>query len=692
MKTEIPLVWALLVILMVCQGTTPNPDPAASAAPGIVLPPRWARDTARNPCALQGWQLVLWPADGHCYRVFQQGPCPVGQELVVSLQGEPLCRCLPGHLRVPELTGHVCYPAHQRGPCPFNHYLQPAVTHSDIGECIAVATCPLGQAVWPPSGQCYKLQQPPARGPCAWGELLQQDAENPALAKCGCKPQTLGYHRQTRSCHQLFTKGPCMEGHILLPDGKCGCHKGLQQYHAPTQTCHTLGYRGPCQHGQILMAGSSGSSAQCQCSTGRVSVHGAAPGCWRPLSRGPCRRGFVVFENEGGKGMCEPEPCPQGLLLHLESKTCHHPGTEHPCPKGKRLLFSDVDPGDVSFLGICDCPMTHGCVTGETQVAHKIENSELETSKSTIGLHNRKGKTVSDFSADQRDKHILQNESKNITNVGIRHLGNLHHRHKQHRYLPLIHSVHYNRNNEHMRHENTLQHQNAEQQKHNSADQVSQVAITDYQYNATQILEDIHKHIEFKTGAIPHISYENESNNTYKQEQILEDIQRHFPTPILNIDQEKSYIKGVEYYDNTRETGSSSESVLETREITNEFLGTVIPKPKTDKLPLHVVKGSTGHRQIDASQKQTTNSCENVGWVLWLGQCYKLYERGPCQHGAWLVPDIRQPEDKLQNQPLVGRCECQPGYHQSDIQGDCRSQLVAISTYLSHIKKMNSGE
>lgn len=39
-----------------------------------IMPPPWA-DPSSNPCAAQprGWQLLFWPPDGKCYKIFQAG-------------------------------------------------------------------------------------------------------------------------------------------------------------------------------------------------------------------------------------------------------------------------------------------------------------------------------------------------------------------------------------------------------------------------------------------------------------------------------------------------------------------------------------------------------------------------------------------------------------------------------------------
>lgn len=41
-------------------------------AEGAVAPPPWA-DPKVNPCATQprGWQLLYWPPDGKCYKIFK---------------------------------------------------------------------------------------------------------------------------------------------------------------------------------------------------------------------------------------------------------------------------------------------------------------------------------------------------------------------------------------------------------------------------------------------------------------------------------------------------------------------------------------------------------------------------------------------------------------------------------------------
>jgi len=54
-------IWALLELLLIAEGYS-----------GAVVAPPWA-DPDLNPCAKQpsGWQLLFWPPDGGCYKIFQ---------------------------------------------------------------------------------------------------------------------------------------------------------------------------------------------------------------------------------------------------------------------------------------------------------------------------------------------------------------------------------------------------------------------------------------------------------------------------------------------------------------------------------------------------------------------------------------------------------------------------------------------
>lgn len=63
-----------------------------------IMPPPWA-DPSSNPCAAQprGWQLLYWPADGKCYKIFQ-----VGATLLCLLENCTFSRGRPA-------TYHSCF-------------------------------------------------------------------------------------------------------------------------------------------------------------------------------------------------------------------------------------------------------------------------------------------------------------------------------------------------------------------------------------------------------------------------------------------------------------------------------------------------------------------------------------------------------------------------------------------------------
>jgi len=90
-----------------------------------VLPPPWA-DPVCNPCAAQpgGWQLLFWPLDGQCYKIFQRGPpCPDTMELGPGVKGDAECRCPPG--KAQSSKDAACHMLFKRGPCPIGQYFAP---------------------------------------------------------------------------------------------------------------------------------------------------------------------------------------------------------------------------------------------------------------------------------------------------------------------------------------------------------------------------------------------------------------------------------------------------------------------------------------------------------------------------------------------------------------------------------------
>lgn len=72
------------------------------------------------------------------------------------------------------------------------------------------------------------------------------------------------------------------------------------------------------------------------------------------------------------------------------------------------------------------------------------------------------------------------------------------------------------------------------------------------------------------------------------------------------------------------------------------------------------------------------------------GECYKLYNRGPCGPNQWLVPK------KDQGAPRSAKCECRPGYTPySDNEtklgiNGCHAPSVNIARYLNNNRNQRS--
>ncbi|XP_039300293.1 uncharacterized protein LOC120348941, partial [Nilaparvata lugens] len=103
-----------------------------STLESAVVAPPWA-DPGQNPCATEpgGWQLLYWPPDQKCYRIFQKGyPCPESMELTPSAESGAECRCPPGTAQSPRDA--ICHLLYSRGPCAENEYFAP-VSDTVIG-------------------------------------------------------------------------------------------------------------------------------------------------------------------------------------------------------------------------------------------------------------------------------------------------------------------------------------------------------------------------------------------------------------------------------------------------------------------------------------------------------------------------------------------------------------------------------
>lgn len=351
-----------------------------STLESAVVAPPWA-DPGQNPCATEpgGWQLLYWPPDQKCYRIFQKGyPCPDSMELTPSAERGAECRCPPGTAQSPRDA--ACHQLYARGPCAETEYFAPVSdtvlgvpSKQRWGVCLEAEQCShVGHVFWPRDRKCYQAF---SRGPCPDGQLIAAATSN-QLGECQCErsPRMSRYFWDAAgTCHEHYTPGPCQEhGTLFLPGGKCGCHTGLQQYYPETGMCYQLGTVGPCPPGHqfvISTAHASNNSslgqptyAKCRCKEGHVrwTEDGI---CYRPYTRGPCQPGYMYSANNTQESNttvgCVEVPCPPGRLYFPGGKGCHRVGTQGPCPPGQVVLFQEsvkTSVEGISYRGMCGCP------------------------------------------------------------------------------------------------------------------------------------------------------------------------------------------------------------------------------------------------------------------------------------------------------------------------------------------------
>ncbi|XP_043267613.1 multiple epidermal growth factor-like domains protein 10 isoform X2 [Venturia canescens] len=359
-----------------------------------IVPPPWANPSS-NPCASQprGWQLLYWPADGKCYKIFQIGaPCPETMELGPAAKGGGTvaeCKCPPGTVQSPRDA--LCHPIFSKASCDRGQYFAPVPeTPGSIGSkrrwgvCRNVEECAAkGDVYWPRDGKCYaKL----TRGPCVRGELLILGDDGLATCSCSVEGELGRYHWPGvgGGCHEHYTRGPCTEpGELFLPGGYCGCNSNLPHYHEETKMCYPLGGIGPCLpgHNFVVTTMENPSSeeivrAKCTCKPGHVLYKNGI--CYRVHTRGPCDYGEMLANST----TCVSVPCKRGRLYFPSEKTCYKIGSKGPCPNGQIVLYdSNVRPSldGISYNGVCGC-------TNDLKDSGKCSDEGNDSCENTPGM------------------------------------------------------------------------------------------------------------------------------------------------------------------------------------------------------------------------------------------------------------------------------------------------------------------
>ncbi|KAH1020672.1 hypothetical protein HUJ04_010288 [Dendroctonus ponderosae] len=330
-----------------------------------IMPPPWA-DPDLNPCANRpgGWQLLFWPPDGQCYKIFQIGyPCPDGMELTPARSkiGKELyaeCRCPPKQAL--SLTDGKCYQLFTKGSCSEGFYFGPDRIHKNnittsnqqLGSCKIIPKCASSNSIhWINDGKCY---QKLTKGPCSKGQLLTVDENKIPLCTCNKQKEMRMFHAGNNRCYQHFTKGPCREmGHLFLPDQSCGCYSALPHYHWNTKKCFELGTIGPCSKGEMFTILPQTSLGGCVCKQGYIR-HQNNTSCHRPFTRGPCKPDHILVNSTS----CLLQPCVRGELFFPQHSKCYKIGSWGPCDVGKILSFDfETRPSidGLSYNGVCIC-------------------------------------------------------------------------------------------------------------------------------------------------------------------------------------------------------------------------------------------------------------------------------------------------------------------------------------------------
>lgn len=323
---------------------------------GAVIPPRWVNATL-NPCAKKSWQLLYWPQDHSCHRIFTQGPCRDTQEFYYNrTAGVGACRCPRGTLHY-KPTG-LCYPEFTKGPCPPRKYLA-GDSVKEEGICQEFTKCPPRHVFWPRTNKCYEHH---TQGPCLKGYLLFVNQET-GFPDCGCDKNLMfsNYWSLTGLCFELFKRGPCLEGDIFLYNAtkgstECSCSASiLTNYHRYSEGCYELNHQGPCNPGQVFNFNPHTMLTACTCR----EDHALWPPngyCYRLYSRGPCAKGhfFRIINNsstETTTGECMEYPCSGTRRYHPETNDCYRLGWRGPCPEGQLFIYDEDSP----LRGTCGC-------------------------------------------------------------------------------------------------------------------------------------------------------------------------------------------------------------------------------------------------------------------------------------------------------------------------------------------------
>lgn len=181
--------------------------------------------------------------------------------------------------------------------------------------------------------------------------LLLSDTQ---IAECQCSatgPLSKYYWPPSKTCHQYYTRGPCLEkGTLFLPGPMCGCNPNLPNHDQETKKCYEIGGPGPCKSGNVFDLDIKTKKGSCICKPEHVLWSDGQ--CYRLYTKGPCQYGQIIFNDT----TCRDVPCPKGKLYFPDDNSCHMVGVRGPCARGQLVLFEqNTRPSaeGISYRGMC---------------------------------------------------------------------------------------------------------------------------------------------------------------------------------------------------------------------------------------------------------------------------------------------------------------------------------------------------
>ncbi|CAG0920812.1 unnamed protein product [Notodromas monacha] len=223
-----------------------GPGPAEEASPG----------GRENPVV----QRVIFPDDNPAFsqhkNVENLFPAELPVVTPVPVEEATADLCSLGNAKV--MYNGICVSFFSEGPpiCePGNWLVMIPSEHGGMAGCRSIPCPDPARNMLGRDGNCHSSED--LEKTCKEGEELTLDFYGLAICECGKKHV---YWPKDRTCHQIYLRGPCLEGELLAIDEKTRtiicrpnpCGRDGEVFWPPTQKCYILGEQGPCEDTLVL--------------------------------------------------------------------------------------------------------------------------------------------------------------------------------------------------------------------------------------------------------------------------------------------------------------------------------------------------------------------------------------------------------------------------------------------------------